>query len=48
MPAASPSRFLRAALAAQIGFELSEHGEHVDEALAGSSTGIDRLFGCPQ
>jgi hypothetical protein len=35
-------------LATQIGFELREHAEHVQEALAGSGAGIDRLRGRSQ
>ena len=36
------------ALASQIGLELGEHPEHVEECLAGTSAGIDRLLGRPQ
>ena len=32
-------------LAAQIGLEFGEHAEHVEERLAGSSAGVDRLLG---
>ena len=32
-------------LPAQIGLELGEHAEHVEECLAGSRAGIDRLLG---
>jgi hypothetical protein len=32
-------------LAANVGLELGEHAQHVEEALAGRRTGIDRLLG---
>jgi hypothetical protein len=36
---------LELALTTQVGLELCEHTEHVEEALAGGSAGVDRLFG---
>ena len=36
------------ALASQIGLELGEHPERVEECFAGGSAGIDRLLGRPQ
>jgi hypothetical protein len=29
----------------QVGFELSEHAEHIEERFAGRGAGVDRLFG---
>jgi hypothetical protein len=36
---------LKLALAPQVGFELGEHAQQVQEALAGRRAGVDRLFG---
>jgi hypothetical protein len=36
---------LKLALAAKVGLELGEHAEHVEEALAGGSAGVDGLLG---
>jgi hypothetical protein len=38
---------LKLALLAEIGFELREHAEHVEEAPAGGGAGIDQLLGRP-
>jgi hypothetical protein len=32
-------------LAAQVGLELGEHAQHVEEALSGGGAGVDRLLG---
>jgi hypothetical protein len=34
-------------LAPEVGLELGEHAQHVEEALAGSRAGVDRLLGSP-
>jgi hypothetical protein len=31
-----------------LSLELGKHSQHVEEAFAGSSAGVDRLFGCLQ
>jgi hypothetical protein len=36
---------LKMAFAPEVGLELGEHAEHIEEALAGGCAGIDRLFG---
>jgi hypothetical protein len=41
----SPWRCLQLAFAPQVGFELGEHAEHVEDALAGRGAGVDRLLG---
>ena len=38
---------LKLALAPQVGLELGEDAQHVEEALAGGRAGVDRLLGRP-